>query len=190
VSDLPSVPGKNGQAQAALAALGDDTFGAVLMFASFDTATPEGRDRLATITTADRENLWDLRTAEIAVVDMAVLFVRDEDEETGEVKDVRRVYLIDPVGKVFTTSSKVSATRLSMILASCGNPPWNPPKLLRFERKISDKKKEYLSCQFLRTMTTANPAPISSTPNPSSTSDSPAPTTPKPAPKQSSTPSR
>lgn len=98
-------------------------------FSSFPLTTPQEVARAMYEVEIAVHRLWDRRGTTLLVRDLAIVMSDEEDEETGEVKMVKRLVLWDHKGIGFQTPSKPARNSLGRQLARLAQPPFNllPP---------------------------------------------------------------
>src|SRR5687767_3910526 len=108
-------------------------------FSSFPMSTPEQVARAMYEVEVAVHRLWDRRGSTLLVRDVAIVMSDEEDEETGEVKMVKRLVIWDHKGIGFQTPSKPARNSLGRQLARIASPPFNklppydPPLAIRVD---------------------------------------------------------
>lgn len=108
-------------------------------FSSFPMATPDQVARAMYEVEIAVHRLWDRRGTTLLVRDVAIVMSDEEDEETGEVKMVKRLVLWDHKGIGFQTPSKPARNSLGRQLARIAQapfnklPPYDPPLPVRVD---------------------------------------------------------
>lgn len=125
----PALPPAPNSVQAAVAMLGgaDRPF-----YSSFDPASPAGKALLWQLNEgADAQVLESVNK----VIDLHHVYAADAqkvDKETGEVKELVRIVLVDKSGKTYQCFSAGIRQSLRLLFASEGLPPYERPMLLEF----------------------------------------------------------
>lgn len=117
-------------------------------FSSLPFGTKEECGRLFSTIESAQERLWDMRGTTILVQDIVVVMAEEENGETGEVKNTKRLILITPDGYAAQTPSAAARRALYRQVSRLAGhpfhrvPPYNPPlKVFLKEEASTDKSK-------------------------------------------------
>ena len=95
-----------------------------------------------------QERLWDMRGTTFEVANIVSAVDEQENAETGEVQQIRRLILINPAGFAVQTPSAAARRSLYRQLERLAKPPFNrlppynpPVKVQILEQKSTDRNK-------------------------------------------------
>lgn len=106
-----------------------------LLFSSLASKGEVAIDQLLAAITGDQAAIWDHLPAQIAAVECVVMSGEEVNQETGELVQKTRLYLVDKLGQCWVTASGPAVSDFFTILQFKGPP--NPTKPLSTLWKVA-----------------------------------------------------